>query len=79
MRMHIELDDELVRRIDEIAGPRGRARFVRQALERALERRTRWALVESAFGSIPDEGHPWDEDAAAWVHEQRHSDPRRVG
>jgi hypothetical protein len=39
----------------------------------------RWELIESALGSIPDEGHDWDDDPAAWVHEQRRSDADRVG
>lgn len=79
MRLHIEMDDELVERIDEAAGPRGRSEFVRQAVRAALEHEERWRLIESAMGSIPDHGHDWDEDPAAWVHEQRFADPRRVG
>jgi len=27
----------------------------------------------------PDDGHPWDEDPAAWVREQRRADARRTG
>jgi predicted transcriptional regulator len=79
MRMHIELDDDLVRRIDAIAGPRGRSRFVRDALEHAIDRERRWRLIESAFGAVADEGHDWDADPAGWVHAQRFSDPKRVG
>lgn len=79
MRMHIELDDDLVRKIDQAAGPRGRSRFVREAVERALDRERRWELIESSFGSISDEGHEWDDDPAEWVRKQRFSDPKRVG
>jgi predicted transcriptional regulator len=79
MRMHIELDDQLVRLIDSVAGPRGRSQFVRDAIERALDRKRRWDLIESAIGSIDDEGHEWDEDPAEWVRKQRRADPRRVG
>jgi hypothetical protein len=39
----------------------------------------RWELIESGLGAIPDEGHEWDEDPAAWVREQRFQDERRVG
>jgi hypothetical protein len=34
----------------------------------------RWAMIESAFGSIPDAGHDWDDDPAAWVRAQRFGD-----
>jgi predicted transcriptional regulator len=77
--MHIELDDELVRRIDGVAGHRGRSTFVRRAIAAALEQAERWELIRSARGSIPDAGHDWDDDPAAWVHAQRFSDDRRVG
>ena len=52
MRMHIELEDDLVKRVDDVAGPRGRSKFVREAIERALEWKNRWDLIESAIGSI---------------------------
>jgi hypothetical protein len=47
-------------------------------VERALEER-RWELIESAFGSIEDTGHEWDDDPAAWVRAQRRADPSRMG
>ena len=79
MRMHIELDDRLVAEVDEIAGARGRSAFVRAAVARALEEHRRWAQLERAAGAVPDEGHEWDTDPAAWVREQRRADPRRAG
>lgn len=79
MRMHIELDDGLVSRVDELAGPRGRSAFVRSAVERAVHQELRWSDIESAAGAIPDDGHEWDADPAAWVREQRRADARRAG
>jgi Arc/MetJ family transcription regulator len=79
MRMHIELDDALVAKVDELAGPRGRSAFVRLAVERAVEQAVRWASIDEAAGAISDEGHEWDADPAAWVREQRRSDVRRAG
>ena len=79
MRMHIELDDDLVRQMDELAGARGRSAFVRRAIEAAVGEERRWRSLESAFGSIPDHGHDWDDDPAEWVRRQRTSDPKRVG
>ncbi len=79
MRMHIELDDELVARIDAVAGPRGRSRFVREAIEKAIDWERRWALIKSSRGAIADYGHDWDDDPAEWVRQQRFADPKRVG
>lgn len=79
MRIHIHLDDDLVARLDEQVSPRGRSRFIEQALRASLETRERWELIHSALGSIESEGHEWDEDPAAWVAVQRNADPKRVG
>jgi hypothetical protein len=77
--MHINLNDELVHGLDLRVGPRRRSAFIVQALRRALEDERRWELIESAVGSIPAEGHAWEEDPAAWVRGQRTADVRRVG
>lgn len=79
MRMHIELDDTLVAKMDELAGPRGRSTFVRNAIERAVRSELRWAQLEAAAGAISDEGHEWDSDAGDWVRQQRRGDSRRGG
>ncbi len=79
MRIHVYLDDELVQELDRRVGPRQRSPFIEAAVRRALEDEHRWELVWSAVGAIPDEGHPWDEDPAGWVREQRRTDARRVG
>ena len=79
MRMHIELEDELVAQIDEIAGHRRRSAFVREAVHAALDQHRRWRLIGKAAGSIADSGHDWDDDPAAWVRDQRFGDASRVG
>jgi metal-responsive CopG/Arc/MetJ family transcriptional regulator len=79
MRMHIELDDELVAQIDELSGPRGRSAFVRSAIERAIRQEFRWSDIEAAAGAIANNDHDWDRDPAAWVREQRRADARRAG
>jgi predicted transcriptional regulator len=78
MRVHITLDEDVVGEIDEIAGPRGRSAFIERAVAERLERETRWRRIESSLGSIPDTGHAWDEDPAAWVREQRRRGERRL-
>ena len=79
MRLHITLEDELVEDLDRRVGPRGRSGFIAQALRQALEDQRRWEMIESAIGSIPDRGHDWDADPAAWVRSQRRGAERRVG
>ena len=79
MRMHIELDDDLIVQVDRLAGPRGRSGFVRAAVERAVRQEIRWSAIEAAAGGIDDEGHEWDEDPAAWVREERRAHARRAG
>ena len=79
MRVHIELDDELVAQIDQRAGARNRSRFMRRAISAALDETARWDLILAAGGSIADTGHDWDADPADWVSRQRRADPDRVG
>jgi hypothetical protein len=79
MRLHITVPDDLVAELDRRAGARRRSAYIVGAVRQALDDESRWELIESAIGSIPDTGHDWDEDPAAWVHEQRFADRRRVG
>jgi hypothetical protein len=79
MRLHITLEDTVVRELDRRVGPRGRSPFIARALREALEDERRWELIESASGAIAEEGHPWDPNPAAWVRGQRRLDARRVG
>jgi metal-responsive CopG/Arc/MetJ family transcriptional regulator len=79
MRVHVNLDDELVRELDERAGKRGRSGYIAATLQRALEDERRWDQIASAAGSLEPVGHEWDDDAAGWVASQRRSDDRRVG
>lgn len=79
MRMHIEMDDELVARIDDLAGRRGRSQFVRNAVVAALEQQRRAALIRAARGSLAATRHEWDADPARWVRRQRRVDEKRVG
>jgi metal-responsive CopG/Arc/MetJ family transcriptional regulator len=79
MRVHVILDDDLVRQLDELTGPRGRSPFIAEAVRQAVDRERRWRALKRSAGAIADHGHEWDEDPAAWVHAQRRADPRRVG
>jgi metal-responsive CopG/Arc/MetJ family transcriptional regulator len=79
MRVHINLDEGLVRELDRRAGVRGRSAYIAATLRRALEDEHRWEQIASAVGSVETTGHDWDDDPAAWVASQRHGDARRVG
>ena len=79
MRIHIALDDGLVAELDRRAGTRRRSAFVAELIKRGLEDERRWDDIEAALGSLPDSGHEWDDDPAAWVRRQRRGDDRRSG
>jgi hypothetical protein len=79
MRLHITLDERIVRELDRRVGSRRRSAYIARAVERTLDSDRRWESIESALGAIGDEGHEWDEDPAGWVREQRRGDQQRVG
>ncbi len=79
MRMHIELDDDLVAQVDRIAGPRGRSGFVRTAVERAVRQEIRWSSIVAAARAPHDAVHARDAATAGWVRDQRRPDARRAG
>jgi Arc/MetJ family transcription regulator len=80
MRVHITLDDGLVGEIDRRVGVRQRSAYVASAVRAALESEQRWELIESAIGSLEEDlDRPWSSDVAAWVHDERQADRRRVG
>jgi Arc/MetJ family transcription regulator len=79
MRLHIQLEDELVAELDRRCGHRRRSAFVAELIRRALDDERRWDDIEAALASLDDSGHDWDDDPAAWVRSQRRADDRRVG
>jgi metal-responsive CopG/Arc/MetJ family transcriptional regulator len=79
MRLHISLDDEIVRALDGRVGRRQRSMFIAAAVRRALDDERRWQDIADAVGALADSEHDWDRDPAGWVREQRASDLGRVG
>lgn len=80
MRMHIDLDEDLVREIDRLAGPRERTAFVRKALTTAVTEARRAEALARVAGSLAQAApHEWDADPAQWVRETRRSGVRRAG
>ena len=78
MCLHISLDDDLVVKLDERVGPRGRSAFIAASVEKALENATRWDGILAALDSAPGFLEDVD-DPAAWVREQRFSKESWVG
>lgn len=68
MRLHITLDDKLAKEIDEIAGPRGRSKFIRDAIEAKVDVDRRIAARRRLVGSAPDFA-PWM--TPEWISENR--------
>ena len=74
VRTNLLLPAELVKAVDEVAGPRGRSRYVAAALERAVRRDRLRAAMDATAGAWKD--HPWfptDESVVAFVREGRES------
>jgi metal-responsive CopG/Arc/MetJ family transcriptional regulator len=79
MRLHISLDDELVKELDSRVGRRRRSAFIAATVRAALEDERRWEDIEAGLGTLADKGHEWDADPAGWVAAQRRGDLARVG
>jgi metal-responsive CopG/Arc/MetJ family transcriptional regulator len=79
MRVHISLDDDLVRQLDRRVGARHRSTFISQTIRHALEEERLWENIEAGLGALAETEHDWDADPAAWVTAQRTSDAGRVG
>lgn len=72
VRTNLLLPEELIAAVDEIAGPRGRSRYVAAALERQV-RRDRWyADAKATAGAWKDHPlFPTGEAVVEWVREGR--------
>ena len=75
-RAHIVLPTELVEAIDAQVGPRGRSRFVQDAVEEKLRRQRLQASLSEMAGSLADVDIPgWETpEAAEWVRALRRGD-----
>jgi hypothetical protein len=83
MRTHISLPEDLVREIDEYAGPRGRSAFIEDAVRRKLlnERQKRAIERASELPGLDPKDYPhWatPELTSQWVHDMRRADQAYV-
>jgi hypothetical protein len=79
MRLHIVLDDDLVKELDRRVGRRRRSAFIARTVKRALDDDRRWDEILASLGTIGSDDHEWDRDPATWVREERRRDAHRVG
>jgi hypothetical protein len=74
VRTNLLLPEELVKRLDEVAGPRGRSRYVADAVEKQLRRDRQKEAFEATFGTLSAADYPhWStpEKVVEWVRERR--------
>jgi predicted DNA-binding protein len=74
VRTNLMLPEELVNEVDHFAGPRGRSRYVTEALEAKLKRDRLREAIEATAGAWKDHPlFPTDESVVEWVREGRRS------
>lgn len=74
VRTNLLLPKELVEEVDRYAGPRGRSRYVAEALAARIRRDRLRDVVRRTAGVLKAEDYPhWatSEDVVAWVRERR--------
>ena len=72
VRTNLLLPEELVKQVDHFAGPRGRSRYVAEALERSVRRDRLREVIDQTAGAWAN--NPlWksDEDVVEWVRSLR--------
>jgi len=70
-RTNLTLPEELLREVDELAGPRGRSRYVTEAVEARVKRDRLRRAIEQAAGSVPSWKRLSREDVTRLVDEMR--------
>ena len=75
VRTNLLLPEDLVKQVDHFAGPRGRSRYVAEALERSVRRDRLREVIDETAGAWAD--NPlWksSEDVVEWVRALRAQD-----
>ena len=72
VRTNLLLPEDLVEALDRVAGPRGRSRYVAEAVRDRLRRDERFAAARAAAGSWRDHPlFPTSESVLEWVRDGR--------
>jgi predicted transcriptional regulator len=78
-RTHVVMSDEMLAAIDEVAGKRGRSRFIEEAAAEKLERLALVAAVDATAGIAGGKAYSHWRDRksiAAWVRKTRDTETR---
>jgi hypothetical protein len=77
VRTNVTLPAELLREIDEMAGPRGRSAYVAEAVERRLKRDRMRKVFDETYGAARDHSQWKDADEVyRWVRSLREDTTR---
>jgi hypothetical protein len=77
-RTHVVLEDQLLKDIDRLVGPRQRSNFLTEAAEKELMRRRQIEALKAAAGAWKDKDHPeLKQGSAKWVRKLRQEGERR--
>lgn len=72
VRTNLLLPEDLVEALDRVAGPRGRSRYVADAVRERLRRDERFAAIKAAAGAWRDHPlFPTSEAVVDWVRAGR--------
>ena len=80
-RAHVVLPEELIEKVDRIAGKRRRSHFVEEAIRDKLRREELAAAMKESAGMLNLEDYPeWStpERTSEWVRSLREEDNRRL-
>ncbi len=81
VRAHVVLPEDLLERVDRVAGKRRRSRFVEEAVREKLAREALSAALEMGAGVLDPNDYPeWSspESTSRWVAARRELDRRRL-
>jgi metal-responsive CopG/Arc/MetJ family transcriptional regulator len=71
-RTNLTLPEQLLREVDRIAGPRGRSRYVAEAVAQRVKRDRLGAAIGAAAGVMVGSQHQMSRDeVTAWIDELR--------
>jgi predicted transcriptional regulator len=82
VRTNLLLPEDVVEALDRVAGPRGRSRYVAEAVRERVKREERQALLGQIIGAWHDHPlFPTDEAVVEWVRAGRaeETDPGPTG
>jgi metal-responsive CopG/Arc/MetJ family transcriptional regulator len=71
-RTNLTLPEELLAEVDALAGPRGRSRYVAEAVAQRVKRDKLGEAIRSAAGVMSHKGSAMSrEEVSAWVEQMR--------